>query len=279
VQAQRSTSLGFPPRSAAGDPRSFSRKGLQCPSSPPTMGKSENPTTVMDDARDNRAPGTLILVSTPIGNLGDMTARAVETLKKVSAILAEDTRHTRKLLAHFDIHNQLVSYHDHNKERVTPGFIRRLLDGEDLAVVSDAGTPGISDPGFYILRAAIAEGIPVSVVPGANAILPALLLSGFPTDAFVFEGFLPRKQGELDRKLRSLEDERRTFVAFVSPHKLLKVLEAIDRVLPERQVAVAREITKVHEEVRRGTARELLTHFAGGEVRGEFVLVVKGREK
>jgi 16S rRNA (cytidine1402-2'-O)-methyltransferase len=233
----------------------------------------------MDSSRDNRAPGRLVLVSTPIGNLGDMTARAIETLKNASAILAEDTRHTRKLLAHFDIHNELVSYHDHNKERVTPGFIRRLLDGEDLAVVSDAGTPGISDPGFYILRAAVAEGIPVGVVPGANAILPALLLSGFPTDAFVFEGFLPRKQGELERKFRTLEDEKRTFVAFVSPHKLVKVLGAIDRVLPERPVAVAREITKVHEEVRRGTARELGAHFEKAEVRGEIVLVIKGREK
>lgn len=233
----------------------------------------------MDHHGKNGGVGTLVLVSTPIGNLGDMTARAIETLKSVSVILAEDTRHTRKLLAHFDIHNELVSYHDHNKERVTPGFIDRLLGGESLAVVTDAGTPGISDPGFYILRAAIAAGIPVSVVPGANAILPALLLSGFPTDAFVFEGFLPRKAGELDRKFRALEDERRTFVAFVSPHKLVKVLESAGRVLAERPLAVVREITKIHEEVRRGTAQELLAHFSKGEVRGEIVLVVKGREK
>ena len=232
----------------------------------------------MNDNRQNRA-GTLVLVSTPIGNLGDMTARAIETLKSVSVILAEDTRHTRKLLAHFDIHNELVAYHDHNKERVTPGFVERLLGGESLAVVSDAGTPGISDPGFYIVRAAIAAGVPVSVVPGANAILPALLLSGFPTDAFVFEGFLPRKSGELERKFRSLEDERRTYVAYVSPYKLVKVLEAAERVLPERALAVVREITKIHEEVRRGTAAELLAHFSKGEVRGEIVLVVKGREK
>jgi 16S rRNA (cytidine1402-2'-O)-methyltransferase len=233
----------------------------------------------MNHHEKNGGVGTLVLVSTPIGNLGDMTARAIETLKSVSAILAEDTRHTRKLLAHFDIHNELLSYHDHNKERATPVFVARLLGGESLAVVTDAGTPGISDPGFYILRAAIAAGIPVSVVPGANAILPALLLSGFPTDAFVFEGFLPRKTGELERKFSALEDERRTFVAYVSPYKLVKVLEAVARVLPDRAVAVVREITKIHEDVRRGTAQELLAHFSKGEVRGEIVLVVKGREK
>jgi 16S rRNA (cytidine1402-2'-O)-methyltransferase len=233
----------------------------------------------MDDPQDNPGPGTLILVSTPIGNLGDMTPRAIETLKSVSAVLAEDTRHTRKLFSHFGIHNTLVAYHDHNKERVTPSLIERLRAGENLAVVTDAGTPGISDPGFYILRAAIGEGIPVGVVPGANAILPALLLSGFPTDAFVFEGFLPRKRGELERKIRSLEDERRTFVAFVSPHKLLGVLEAIGRVLPERQIAVVREITKLHEEVCRGTADDILAVYGGGEVRGEIVVVIKGAEK
>jgi 16S rRNA (cytidine1402-2'-O)-methyltransferase len=208
-----------------------------------------------------------------------MTPRAVEVLKKVSAILAEDTRHTRKLLSHFDIHNELVAYHDHNKERVTPGFIRRLIEGDDLAVVTDAGTPGISDPGFYILRAAIAEGIPIGVVPGANAILPALLLSGFPTDAFIFEGFLPRKPGELARKLRALEEEHRTFVAFVPPHRLIKVLEAVDAALPARPLAVVREITKIHEEVRRGTARELIADFGAREVRGEIVVVIKGRDK
>ena len=233
----------------------------------------------MNSSRDSRPPGTLTLVSTPIGNLGDMTYRAVETLKSVSAILAEDTRHTRKLLAHFGIQNEVVAYHDFNKERVTRSLIERLLAGDDLAVVTDAGTPGISDPGFYILRAAIAEGIPVGVVPGANAILPALLLSGFPTDAFVFEGFLPRKQGELERKLRVLADERRTFVAFVPPHRLLKVLAAIDAALPDRQVAVIREITKIHEEARRGTARELVAHFGAGRVRGEIVVVIKGRDK
>jgi 16S rRNA (cytidine1402-2'-O)-methyltransferase len=218
-------------------------------------------------------------VSTPIGNLGDMTYRAVEALRQASAVLAEDTRRTRKLFTHFGIQNRLVAYHDHNKERITPSLVARLLAGEDLALVSDAGTPGISDPGFYLLRAAIAEEIPVGVIPGANAILPALLLSGFPTDAFIFEGFLPRKRGELERKLRSLEEERRTFIAFVSPHRLLDVLRVIEQVLPERQLAVVREITKVHEEVRRGTAGPLIAHFEQATVKGEIVLVIKGGGK
>lgn len=233
----------------------------------------------MNPSRNDRPPGTLFLVSTPIGNLGDMTHRAVETLKRVSAVLAEDTRHTRKLFARFLIQNGLIAYHDHNKERVTPALIERLLGGDDLALVSDAGTPGVSDPGFYLLRAAIAEGIPVTVVPGANAILPALLLSGFPTDAFVFEGFLPKKRGELERKLASLQDERRTFVAFVSPYRLLDVLRTLERVLPERQAAVVREMTKIHEEVRRGIARELVAHFEKAPVKGEIVVVIKGEGK
>jgi 16S rRNA (cytidine1402-2'-O)-methyltransferase len=233
----------------------------------------------MDESQGNTVPGTLFLVSTPIGNLGDMTYRAVETLGKVSAILAEDTRHTRKLLAHFGIQNNLVPYHDHNKEKVTPGIVERLSRGEDLALVTDAGTPGVSDPGYYLVRAAVTGGVPVTVIPGANAILPALLLSGFPTDAFIFEGFLPRKSGELKRKLGTLEDERRTVVYFVSPHRLLKVLEAIDEVLGSRTVAVAREITKIHEEVRRGTARELIEFYGTRRIRGELVLLIRGRIK
>lgn len=224
-------------------------------------------------------PGSLILVSTPIGNLGDMTYRGVEILTRVSAILAEDTRQTRKLLTHFNIQNELVAYHDHNKERITKGIVARLLNGEELALVTDAGTPGISDPGFYLVRAAIAEGIPVSVAPGANSILPALLLSGFPTDAFIFEGFLPRKTGEIERKIASFEDERRTVIFFVSPHKLVKVLGAIEKLFPDREAAVVREITKIHEEARRGTASELIAHYGPRRVRGEIVLLLKGKDK
>jgi len=223
--------------------------------------------------------GSLILVSTPIGNLGDMTHRGIEVLKTASAILAEDTRQTRKLLTRYEFQNELIAYHDHNKERVTPKLIERMKGGDTLALVSDAGTPGISDPGFYVVRAAIADGIAVSVAPGANALLPALLLSGFPTDAFIFEGFLPRKRGELTRKLETFTDERRTSVFYVSPHRLIKVLEVIDAVMPERGVAVAREITKLHEEVRRGSASELLDYYNDRKIRGEIVLVLKGRDK
>ncbi|MDH3216574.1 MAG: 16S rRNA (cytidine(1402)-2'-O)-methyltransferase [Candidatus Krumholzibacteria bacterium] len=226
-----------------------------------------------------RSCGSIILVSTPIGNLGDMTYRGVETLKSVAAILAEDTRHTRKLLNHYGIQNHLIAYHDHNKERVTPRVIDRVRAGDTLALVSDAGTPGISDPGFYLVRAAIAEGIAVSVVPGANSLLPALLLSGFPTDAFVFEGFLPKKKGQLDRKIRALQDEQRTAIYFVPPHQLLKVLESCHRNLPDRMLAVVREITKIHEETHRGTPAQLIDYFGQRRLRGEVVVLVKGRDK
>ena len=232
----------------------------------------------MSEQTGNQA-GMIFVVSTPIGNLGDMTYRGVETLKDVSAILAEDTRHTRKLLTHYGIKNQLIAYHDHNKEAATPRVLDRLTQGDTLALVSDAGTPGISDPGFYLIRAAIDAGIRVTVVPGANSLLSALLLSGFPTDAFVFEGFLPRKRGELERTFQRLEEERRTAIFFVSPHRLIKVLEAIDSTLPERTVAVVREITKIHEETRRGTAALMLEHFGARSVRGEIVLLVKGKDK
>jgi 16S rRNA (cytidine1402-2'-O)-methyltransferase len=233
----------------------------------------------MTEHRNGNPNGAIWLVSTPIGNLGDMTYRGIETLKAAAAILAEDTRQSRKLLDHYAIKNQLIAYHDHNKERVTPAIIQRLKGGDILALISDAGTPGVSDPGFYLIRAAIAEGIPVRVVPGANAILPALLMSGFPTDAFVFEGFLPRKKGELGRRFEKLADERRTAIFFVPPHRLLKVLQAIAEALPERQVAVVREISKIHEEVRRGTAAELIGLYGERRVRGEIVILIRGRGK
>lgn len=224
-------------------------------------------------------PGKLILVSTPIGNLEDMTFRGVETLKTAAAILAEDTRQTRKLLNRYGVQNELISYHDHNKERVTPRLIERLKRGDVLALVSDAGTPGISDPGFYLTRAAIAGGVPISVVPGASAILSALLMSGFPTDRFVFEGFLGRKRSEIQRQLAALEDEHRTTVFFASPHRLVKTLEVAAEVFGDRPLAVVREITKIHEEVRRGTAAEVLTYYAARRVRGEIVLVIRGAAK
>ena len=226
---------------------------------------------------ENRiAPGTLSLVSTPIGNMGDITLRALETLRDADAVLAEDTRRSGKLLAHHGISARFLSYHDHNKERVTPGLVDRLKAGQHLALVSDAGTPGVSDPGFYLVRAALEEGITVTAIPGANAILTALVLSGFPTDSFIFEGFTPRKKGELARLFTALADERRTTIYFVSPHQLLKVLRTLADALPDRALAVARELTKLHEEVVRGTGAELVRVFENRKIKGEIVLLVKG---
>lgn len=225
------------------------------------------------------APGTLTLVATPIGNLGDITYRAIEVLKAVNVILAEDTRHSRRLLDHYAISKPLVAYHDHNEARVTPGLVERLQRGENIALITDAGTPGVSDPGFYLVRAALAAGIPVTMVPGANAVLPALVLSGFPCEAFVFAGFAPRKPGELKRTFDTLAGEPRTTVFYVSPHQLPKFLDRLAEALPERPIAVARELTKLHEEVARGTAVEVRDHFAKGSPRGEFVVVVKGLGK
>jgi 16S rRNA (cytidine1402-2'-O)-methyltransferase len=220
--------------------------------------------------------GTLTLVSTPIGNLGDITARALEVLERADLILAEDTRHSRRLLDHYSITARVDSYHDHNKEKVTPGIVGRLEAGEQIALITDAGTPGISDPGFYLVRAAVAAGIHVTAAPGASALLPALVLSGLPTDRFAFDGFTPKKKGELERTVASLAEEQRTVLYYVAPHQLIKVLETFRAVLPERRLAVARELTKVHEEVVRGTAADLLSRFEGRRVRGEIVLVVAG---
>lgn len=233
----------------------------------------------MNESHDDKPAGVLTLVSTPIGNLGDVTIRALEVLKSVDLVLAEDTRHSRRLLNHYGISAKLVSYHDHNKERVTPGIIQRLLTGQNLALISDAGTPGISDPGFYLVRAAAEAKIPITTTPGANAILPALAMSAFPTDAFVFEGFTPKKKGELFRAVMALARETRTVIYYVSPHQLIKVLRVFAEHLPERKLAVVRELTKIHEEVVRGTASEILVRFEGKKVRGEIVLLVRGPEK
>ncbi len=223
--------------------------------------------------------GILYIVPTPVGNMEDMTLRAIRILKEVDVVLAEDTRTSGILLKHFDIKNQLLSHHKFNEHGTTAGIVSRLQAGENVALISDAGTPGISDPGFYLVREAVKAGVEVQCLPGATAFVPALVSSGLPCDRFAFEGFLPQKKGR-QTKLRSLADEERTMVFYESPYRVVKTLEQLAEVFgPERQVSVCREISKVHEESVRGTLADVAAHFRENEPRGEFVIVVAGREK
>ncbi|MDI6906981.1 MAG: 16S rRNA (cytidine(1402)-2'-O)-methyltransferase [Thermoanaerobacterales bacterium] len=219
-------------------------------------------------------PGTLYLCATPIGNLEDITLRALRVLREVDLIAAEDTRRTRKLLAHYDIPTPLVSYHAHNRESRGKELLARLRDGRSIALVSDAGTPGVSDPGAALVARAVAEGVPVVAIPGASAALTALVVSGLPTARFAFEGFLPRKGRA--KVLAELARETRTLVVFESPRRVVRTLEELLAVMGDRRVAVARELTKKFEEVFRGTLSEALAHFREREPRGEFTLVIEG---
>lgn len=223
-------------------------------------------------------PG-LYLVSTPIGNLEDVTLRAVRILGSVDVIAAEDTRKTRRLLEAHCIKARMVSLHDHNKERKAPGLIRRLLRGDSVAVVSEAGTPGISDPGFYLVKLALSEGIPVIPVPGACSIIAAIVASGLPTDRFVFEGFLPRKEGKRKERLKELASEKRTIILFESPQRLTRTLGELAMLCADRECVVAREMTKRFEEFTRGTVREVLEHFTSSGVKGEMVILLKGQDR
>jgi 16S rRNA (cytidine1402-2'-O)-methyltransferase len=219
--------------------------------------------------------GTLYLVATPIGNLDDITARALRVLREARLIAAEDTRRTRKLLTHFDIHTPLTSYFEHNKLSKLDAILEALSMG-DVALVSDAGTPGLSDPGYELVRAALDAGHAVTPIPGPSALVAALVASGLPTDAFVYLGFLPRKAAEREELLHSVQHEPRTLVAFESPHRLLDSLADIESILGNRPLAVARELTKLHEEIFRGLAREARQHFGAKEVLGEITLVIGG---
>ncbi|MGB5188914.1 16S rRNA (cytidine(1402)-2'-O)-methyltransferase [Robiginitalea sp.] len=222
--------------------------------------------------------GSLYIVPTPIGNLGDITLRALEVLKSVTLVLAEDTRTSGNLLKHYDISTPLRSYHMHNEHRILNQLVARIKAGETMALVSDAGTPGISDPGFLLIRECIQEGIEVNCLPGATALIPALVNSGFPTDRFVFEGFLPLKKGRQTR-LQVLSEESRTLIFYESPHKLLRTLSQFVEFFGEdRQISVSRELTKMYEETLRGTATEILAHFESNPPKGELVLVVEGRK-
>ncbi len=220
----------------------------------------------------------LYLVPTPIGNLEDMTFRAISILKEVDFILAEDTRTSGKLLKHFEIETPMYSHHMHNEHKTVDGIVKRILNGESCGLISDAGTPAISDPGFLLTRACIQHDIEVECLPGATAFVPALVNSGFPNDRFVFEGFLPVKKGRQTR-LKLLADEKRTLIFYESPHKLLKTLTHFAEYFgEERLVSVSRELTKLFEETKRGTVKEVLEYYTNKPPKGEIVIVVEGKK-
>lgn len=223
--------------------------------------------------------GKLYIVPTPVGNLEDMTFRAIRILKEVDVILAEDTRTSSVLLKHYQIENKLVSHHKFNEHKTVGGVVDRLKCGENIALISDAGTPAISDPGFLLSRACVEEGIVVECLPGATAFVPALVDSGLPNDKFCFEGFLPQKKGRQTR-LKELEEEERTVIIYESPFRLVKTLGQLMEIMgPERKVSVSREISKVHEETVRGTLKDVKEHFEHHEPKGEIVMVLGGKEK
>jgi 16S rRNA (cytidine1402-2'-O)-methyltransferase len=220
--------------------------------------------------------GTLYLVATPIGNLEDITLRALRILREADLVAVEDTRRTRRLLDHYDISRPLISYHDHNKQRRSTRLLQALEEGSSVALVSDAGTPGISDPAFYLVRLAIEHDLPVVPVPGPASPVAALIVSGLPPDRFVFEGFLPVKAGKRRARLKALVEERRTIVLFESPHRLVRTLEDILDILGDRPAALARELTKKFEEVSRGPVSGLLERYAATKPKGEIVIIVGG---
>ena len=223
--------------------------------------------------------GRLFIVSTPIGNLEDITLRAKRVLGEVDLVAAEDTRRTGRLLAHLGLRKPMVSYHDFNKEKRAPELISRLLRGEDVALVSDAGTPGISDPAYYLVVRAVEEGIEVVPVPGPTAFVAALVVSGLPTDRFTFEGFLPHRASRRRKRLEELRGETRTMIFYESPHRISETLKDILEVLGDRRASLSRELTKKHEETRRGRISELLESCRLRPPKGELVLVVEGAGK
>jgi 16S rRNA (cytidine1402-2'-O)-methyltransferase len=218
----------------------------------------------------------LYIVATPIGNLGDITLRAIEVLKDVDVVAAEDTRHSGLLLKHFEIKKPFVSYHEHNEAARTAELVEQLGRGENVALITDAGTPGLSDPGLRLIRECIKRELPFTIVPGPSAILTALLGSGFATEKFSFRGFLPVKSGQRERELWAAAEREETSIFFESPYRLTKTIETCINIMPDRQLCVARELTKKFEEFRRGTAAELLAHYGTHPPKGEIVLLVSG---
>jgi len=222
--------------------------------------------------------GILFIVPTPIGNLEDITLRAIRVLKEVDLIIAEDTRQSLKLLNHFEIKKTIQSYHMHNEHKVLQRYVDEILGGKNIALVSDAGTPAISDPGFLLVRECLINNIKVDCLPGATAFVPALVKSGLPADSFCFEGFLPEKKGR-QTMLKKLCEEERTIILYESPHRLLKTLKQfIEYFGAERLISVSRELTKTFEETVNGTIQEVLTHFENNIVKGEFVIVIDGKK-
>ena len=222
--------------------------------------------------------GTLYIIPTPVGNMEDMTFRAIRILKEADLVLAEDTRTSGVLLKHFEIQNRLMSHHKFNEHGTSAGIVERLKAGQNIALISDAGTPGISDPGFFLAREAVKEGIEVTCLPGATAFVPALVMSGLPCDRFAFEGFLPQKKGRASR-IEALRTEQRTMIFYESPYRMVKTLGQLAEAFgPDRRCSACREISKLHEESVRGTLAEVQAHFEQTEPRGEFVLVVEGCE-
>ncbi|MCS6925103.1 MAG: 16S rRNA (cytidine(1402)-2'-O)-methyltransferase, partial [Candidatus Binatia bacterium] len=222
--------------------------------------------------------GLLYVVATPIGNLEDITLRALRVLKEVDLIAAEDTRRTKKLLAHYGITTRLTSYYDQIEARKAPTLIAALQAGQSIALVSDAGTPGVADPGYRLVKGAIAAGIPVVPVPGPSALVALLSIGGLPTDRFVFEGFLPAKKSQREKALQRLREEERTLVFFEAPHRLMAMLSDLERICGDRQVVVGRELTKMFEEVVRGRVSEVRARLRGRPIKGEVALLVAGQE-
>ena len=242
----------------------------------PNSDKAESPASGEEASVE---PGVLYLVSTPIGNLDDITLRALRVLKEVDLVAAEDTRHTGILLKHYDLKKSLTSYHDFNKERKAPLLIKRLKANQSVAVTSDAGTPGISDPAYYLVRLAIEEGIKVVPIPGDSAFLSALVASGLPTYRFVFEGFLPAKPGKRKRRLEELREEKRTLILYESPHRFARMMDDLLDILGERRVVVARELTKKFEEILRGTPETIRESLGERKIKGELVVLIEGGGK
>ena len=227
----------------------------------------------------NKDDGTLYICGTPIGNLEDITLRVIKILKEVKFIAAEDTRHTKKLLDHYQINTKVTSYYEYNKFKKAPYLVEILKNGQDIALVSDAGMPGISDPGYVLINLALKNNIKLIPVPGVSALITALVVSGLPTDKFVFEGFLPRKIKERKKYFKSIENEERTIIFYEAPHRLKKALKDMLEILGDRKIVIARELTKKYEEIIRGNLIQVLSEINTREIKGEITLIVQGGSK